>query len=322
MSLAVTSYQTGQLILLGALGSGHLSMHERNFVRAMGVAASSTRLYLATVAHVWRLENVLEAGQVANVQYDALYFPRAAFTTGDVDVHELAVQNSGQLIFVNTKYCCLSTLSEKHSFKPLWKPSFVTKLAPEDRCHLNGLALRDGHPRYVTAASRTDVVDGWREARADGGILIDIQSDRIVVEGLSMPHSPRYDGTTLWVLDSGNGFLCRVSEESGRVERVTFLPGFLRGMGLTSDYAVVGTSLPRNGAFKGLPLDGELKKRGANAKCGIFIVNLKTGDIEHWLTFESYIMELFDVSIIEGVAAPMCVGLTSAEVRTLITIEN
>ena len=58
---------------------------------------------------------------------------------------------------------CLATLSERASFQPLWRPPFLSGLVPEDRCHLNGLAMRDGQPAYVTAVAASDVADGWRK---------------------------------------------------------------------------------------------------------------------------------------------------------------
>lgn len=48
--------------------------------------------------------------------------------------------------------------------------------------------------RGNTCASRKSVETGWREQRRDGGVLIDVTSDRVVTEGLSMPHSPRVYG--------------------------------------------------------------------------------------------------------------------------------
>src|SRR3990172_6779302 len=213
MSLAVTSYHSRQLMLIGPLLDGRLSVFQRNFVRAMGLSATPQRLYLSTIAQIWRLENVLGPGQLATQQdchYERLYVPRSSYTTGDIDAHELAVDGKDRLVFVNTKFSCLATTDEVHSFKPLWKPKFISKLAPEDRCHLNGLAMKDGAPKYVTAVSRCDVVDGWRERRHEGGILIDVENDRVVTEDLSMPHSPRLNAGTLWVLDSGRGHLSRV----------------------------------------------------------------------------------------------------------------
>jgi uncharacterized protein (TIGR03032 family) len=234
----------------------------------------------------------------------------------------MAVDGGGRLVFVNTKYSCLATLSDRHSFKPLWKPSFISKLAPEDRCHLNGLAMQNGRPRYVTAVSRSDVVDGWRERRGEGGVLIDVADDSIVTDELSMPHSPRLVDGVLWVLDSGRGNLCRVDAANGRREDVVFCPGFLRGLSLWRGYAAIGASLPREGSFKGLALDEALKSRDGEARCGVFIIDTRTGDIVQWLRFDGRIRELFDVAFIPGVRAPMCVGLASPEMQTLVTIEG
>ncbi len=325
LSIALTSYQTGQLMLIGPLLDGRLSVFQRNFVRAMGLTATPQRIYLAAIAQIWRLENVLGPGQLANQQslhYERLYVPRVAYTTGDVDAHELAIDGQDRLIFVNTKYSCLATLDAVHSFKPLWKPRFISKLAPEDRCHLNGLAMQDGAPKYVTAVSRCDVVDGWRERRHEGGILIDVENDRVVTEDLSMPHSPRLNAGTLWVLDSGRGYLCRVDASSGKAEQVAFCPGFARGLSFWRGYALVGTSLPRDGAFKGLELDHNVKARDGEPRCGAYIIDTRQGDILHWIRFEGAVRELFDASFIPGVRAPMCVGLANPEMRTLITFDG
>jgi len=325
LSLALTSYQTGQLMLIGPLLDGRLSVFQRNFVRAMGLTATPQRIHIAAIAQIWRLENVLGPGQLANQQslhYERLYVPRMAYTTGDLDAHELAVDGKDRLIFVNTKYSCLATFDPVHSFKPLWKPKFISKLAPEDRCHLNGLAMKDGAPKYVTAVSRCDVVDGWRERRHEGGILIDVETDRIVTEDLSMPHSPRLNAGTLWVLDSGRGFLCRVDARSGKAEQVTFCPGFARGLSFWRGYALVGTSLPRDGAFKGLELEANIKARDGEPRCGAYIIDTRTGDILHWIRFEGAVRELFDAAFIPGVRAPMCVGLGNPEMRTLITFDG
>ena len=268
---------------------------------------------------------MLGPGQLATQQslhYERLYVPRMSHTTGDIDAHELAVDAKDELIFVNTKYSCLATLDAVHSFKPLWKPAFISRLAPEDRCHLNGLAMQNGAPKYVTAVSRCDVVDGWRERRHEGGILIDVQTDRVVTEDLSMPHSPRLNAGTLWVLDSGRGYLCRVDAKSGKTEQVVFCPGFARGLSFWRGYALVATSLPRDGAFMGLELEANVKARDGEPRCGAYIIDTRNGDILHWIRFDGAVRELFDAAFIPGVRAPMCVGLGNPEMRTLITFDG
>jgi uncharacterized protein (TIGR03032 family) len=322
LSFAFTSYQTGQLFLVGSNADGSVSVNQQYFQRAMGLAWRPGRLYLASQFQLWRLENILRPGEVANRAFDALLVPRNAQTIGDIDAHEIGVDAAGRVILVNTSYSCLATVDIKHSFRPIWKPQFITRLAAEDRCHLNGVALGPaGEPRFVTAVSRSDIVNGWRERRAEGGVIIDLADDRIVTDKLSMPHSPRLDGETLYVLDSGRGFLCRVDPKSGERTNVAFCPGFLRGLSIHNGHARVTVSQPREGSFAGLALEEELKSREAEPWCGVLLVDLATGDIVEWLRFHSFINELFDVVAMPGVRSPMAIGPASAEIQQTISFD-
>ena len=321
-SLAFTSYATGQLFLVGSRSDGKLSVHQQNFVRAMGLHADAQRIHVGSVYQVWRLENVLAKDQRVNEDFDRLYVPRVAYNTGDVDIHELGVDGLGRVIFVNTMYSCLATLSTTHSFRPLWTPPFISALAPEDRCHLNGLAMEDGAPRYVTAVSASDTAEGWRAHRQEGGLLIDVRDGRIVTDRLSMPHSPRVSGGAVWVLDSGRGWLARIDPATGAKEDVAFCPGFLRGLVLHDGFAIVTASLPRDRAFVGLSLEDEIQARDAEPWCGLFIIDLRRGGVCEWLRLEGRIRELFDVAIMEGPLCPMAIGSDVPEQHTLITVDD
>lgn len=321
-SLAFTSYQTGQLFLVGVLPNGTVSFNQQNFTRAMGLCYRPGRLYLGTLFQLWRLENMLQPGQLGNKAFDSVLVPRNAQTTGDLDIHEVGVDSQGRVIFVNTKYSCLATLDASASFRPIWKPPFVSKLAPEDRCHLNGLAMADGKPRYVTAVSRSDIVNGWRERRHEGGVLIDVADDRIVTDQLSMPHSPRLADGALWALDSGRGQIIRIDPQSGAKTDIAFCPGFLRGMSIHRGHALVTVSKPRDGNFKGLSLDGEMAKRDAEPWCGVLIVDLAKGDIVEWIRLEGAITELFDVVALPNVRCPMSIGAGTAEIRANIVFND
>ena len=322
VSLAFTTYQTGKLLLIGLRPDGRLSVFERTFNRCMGLWASPQTLYMSSLYQLWRFDNALEPGQLHN-GYDRLYVPQLGYTTGDLDIHDIAVDGGGRVIFVNTLFSCLATVSERHSFVPLWRPPFVSKLAAEDRCHLNGLAIDDGRPRYVTAVSRTDVADGWRERRGDGGCVIDVASGEIVVWGLSMPHSPRVHRGKLWLLESGTGQFGPVDVGAGRFEPMTFCPGYARGLGFVGDYAVVALSKPRdNKTFSGLALDANLAARDAEPRCGLLVIDLKRGDIVHWVRIEGIVEELYDVAVLEGVARPMAFGFRSDEIRRVLSVGN
>ena len=322
LSLCFSTYQAGKLFFIGLQPNGRLSVFERTFNRSMGLWSDGQTIWMTSLYQVWRFENALQAGE-QHQGYDRLYVPQLAYTTGDVDAHDIAVDGEGRPIFVNTMFSCLAALSDAKSFRPLWKPAFISRLVPEDRCHLNGLAMENGGPLYVTAVGETDVADGWREKRVGGGVVIDVAENAIAARGLSMPHSPRIHDGRLWLLNSGTGDFGFVDPASGRFESVAFCPGYLRGLWFHDRFAILGLSQPReNKTFAGLPLDAALAKRNVGPQCALMIIDLKTGAAVHWLKIDGIVNELYDVVALPGVQRPMALGLKTDEIRRLLTIEQ
>jgi uncharacterized protein (TIGR03032 family) len=320
VSLAFTTYQTGKLFLLGRHPDDRLAVFERTFNRAMGLWADGQTLWMNSQYQLWRFENALRPGVLHN-GYDRLYVPRVGYTTGDLDVHDIVVDAGGRVVFVATLFGCLATFHERDSFTPLWWPPFLSKLAPEDRCHLNGVALEDGRPRYVTTVSTSDVADGWRDRRRDGGVVVDVRTNQVMLSGLSMPHSPRVHRDRLWLLNSGTGFVGSVDQARGVFEPLAFCPGYLRGLAFVGDYAVVGLSRPRHDkTFGGLTLDDNLAARNADARCGLYVIDLRTGDTAHWVRLEGMVSELYDVAVLPGVARPMALGFKTDEIQRLLSV--
>ena len=323
ISLAFTTYQAGKVFFVGLQPSGRLSIFERTFNRSMGMWASGSTLYLSSLYQLWRFENALEPGQV-HQGYDCLYVPQVGYVTGDLDIHDIAVAGSPsghQVVFINTLFSCLATVSDTHSFVPLWKPPFISRLAAEDRCHLNGLALRNGQPSYVTLVGQSDIAEGWRDSRVDGGCVIDISSNEVIVSGLSMPHSPRWYQDKLWLLNSGMGEFGYVDFARGKFEPVAFCPGYLRGLAFWENWAIVGLSKPReNKTFSSLPFNEKLLTQNVQPRCGLMVIDLRTGDIGHSLRIEGVVQELYDVAVLPGVRRPMALGFKTDEIRRVVTI--
>lgn len=319
ISLGFSTYQAGKFFLVGLKPDGDLAVFERTFARCMGLAQAGDSVYLTSKFQIWRLNNVLEPGQRTAAGHDKVYVPNVAWVTGDVDAHDLGLNAQGVPIFVNTLFSCLATVSESSSFVPVWKPRFVTALKPEDRCHLNGLAMQDGQARYVTAVARTDIFEGWREHRRDGGVVIDVPSHEVVCGGLSMPHSPRLHRGELYVLNSGTGEFGRIDRQAGRFEPIAFCPGYARGLALWGDYALIGLSKPReNKTFSGLALDQALADKQVSARCGVVVVDLRSGAMVHALSIDGVVSELYDVCVLPGVQRPSAIGLVNDEIhRTL-----
>ncbi len=309
-ALAVTTYQIGKLFLIGAETPDTLSVSERSFERCLGVAPDGQGgMVLAGLNAIWRFGNVVPAGKALD-GHDAVYVPRIAWFTGDVFAHDVALPPSGRPVFVNTMFSCLAAVDEASSFRAVWQPRFITQLAPQDRCHLNGLAVDDaGLPRYVTAVAETDTPGGWREKRVGNGVVLDVASGEAVCRGLSMPHSPRLHDGRLYVLNAGTGELGLVDTTAARFHPLCFLPGFARGLAFAGGHALVGLSLPRsNAAFSGLPLEERLAAEKLPPQCAVAVVNLATGQPEHVLRLGGIVRELYDIAVLPGVRKPMLVG--------------
>jgi uncharacterized protein (TIGR03032 family) len=304
-SLVITTYQANKLLVARAAGAG-LSMLVRTFERPMGLAANGDRLALGCRNQIWEFRNAPDIAPRIEPAgaHDACYLPRSSHVTGDIGVHELSWAGD-ELWLVNTRFSCLCTLDTSYSFVPRWRPPFITALAAEDRCHLNGLAVVDGRPTYVTALGETDAANGWRANKPRGGCLMEMSSGEFVTRGLSMPHSPRWHNGRLWVLESGTGQLAMVDPATGNRERVAEVPGFARGLALCGRYAFIGLSKIRaTSAMAGVPL----AERRNELKCGVAVVDLAAGRVCEMLEFHTAVEEIFDVQLLPGMRFPEVMG--------------
>ncbi len=301
ISVMVTTYQAGKLVMLRA-EEGRVNTHFRGFSRPMGLAVKGGRLAVGTAMEVWEFHDTPAVARRLEPagRHDACFLPRDSHTTGDVQIHEMAWARDG-LWFVNTRFFCLCTLDGAHSFVPRWRPPFISALAPEDRCHLNGLGMVDGRPRYVTALGDTDDIGGWRRNKRSGGLLMEVPSGEVLLRGLSMPHSPRWHAGRLWLLESGNGTIGFLDPAVGRYRPIAELPGFTRGLDFHGNLAFVGLSQVRETAtFSGLPLTDRLSER----TCGVWVVDITTGQTVALLRFEDAVQEIFAVQVLSGTRFP------------------
>ncbi len=304
ISVMLTTYQAGRLVVLRSQ-RGVLNTHFRSFEKPMGLALSDGRLAVGTATSIWEFHNLpavcsrIDRDQAADMPHDACFLPRTTHWTGDIQIHEMAWIGRGteaELWCVNTRFSCLCRRSNLYSFEPVWRPSFVTQYVPSDCCHLNGLGVRDGQARYVTALGETANPAGWRENKHGGGIVIDLASDEVIGRGLSMPHSPRWYHDRLWLLESGTGSFGYLERQTGRFHSVASLPGFTRGLTFTGPLAWIGLSQVRESAvFGGIPVAQRALDERA---CGVWVVNIESGQTVGFVKFEDAVQEIFAVEII------------------------
>lgn len=346
ISLALTSYQSGLLYLIGRNKENGINIHQTALPKPMGLCLDTRiqqeadavatdkfetgipatgGLTLTGGYQIMRFENTLQPNQWVNETFDACYVPRTVHITGTLDAHDVGLDDEGQPVFVNTRFNCLARTSKRHSFEVIWKPPFITDIVDEDRCHLNGLAMENGKPRYVTAISRSNTIDGWRDRRSNGGVVIDVQSNEIVCTGLSMPHSPRLHNGQLWLHNSGTGQLGVVEFDTagkGSFVPKVFCPGFLRGLAFHGNFAFVGLSKPRYKRFEGLALDQKLKDADAEPWCGVQIIDLTSNSCVDWFRIDGTIGEVYDLEVLPNCTTPMAVPPHSNEAAQLVTYDG
>jgi uncharacterized protein (TIGR03032 family) len=313
-SIVVTTYQAGKVLMVGWNGQ-QVTMLLRQFTKPMGMAIWGDRIALATQHEVVMFANAQPLArdylERQPGRYDSLYLPRVAYYTGDLNIHDMSF-GQGNLWMVNTRFSCLASLSAEYNFVPEWRPAFISDLAPEDRCHLNGLAMVGDRPKYVTALGESDEVGGWRPQKATGGIVIDVESNEVIQRGLSMPHSPQWYQGALWVLNSGTGELWKLDVERGDRTVICTLPGFGRGLCFVDHYALMGLcQIREQHIFGGLPV----QERFDQLLCGVAIVDLRNGEQVGLLKFESGCRELYDVKFLPGKLRPTILNLEKQAVR-------
>lgn len=301
-TLVISTYQAGKVVFISATDENNIVQLPRTFDRAMGIALEGNKMAIGTRNEVIVLvnsEGLAKSYPKMPETYDGMFLPRLTYYTGYVDIHDLHWGNKG-LWAINSSFSCLALIDENYSWTPKWQPPFIDELASEDRCHLNGLAMQDGKPQFVTALGNGNTVQSWRKQLPDGGILMHVESSEILLQNLNMPHSPRIFDGELYLLLSAKGALVKVNTQTGSYEIIKQLNGFVRGMAKYGDYVFIGLSRLRKNAstFKNLPIAQKAKY------AGIVIIHLPTGAKVAELQYQTSVDEIYDVQILPELRRP------------------
>ena len=322
-TLAITTYQAGKLVMVSPKDEHALVQLPRTFDKPMGIAEDTEKDKIAlacrdTVQVFSNSKDLAAYYPPAPQKYDALYMPRLTYHTGQIDIHDLNFGKEGKLYAVNTLFSCIISLDDDYSFTPYWKPWFVNSIVSEDRCHLNGMAMQDGLPKYASAFNTGNTTQSWREDITKTGVIIDVTTNEIVVDGLAMPHSPRIYNGELYCLLSATGELIKVDTEKGSYETVLKVRGFVRGMDLYKDYLFIGLSKLRKNSSTFAKLDFA----DAANEAGIVIVHLPTASIAGKITYQTSLDEIYDVHVLADKLRPNILNTIRPEHKQGISIPN
>ncbi|MBL0052224.1 MAG: TIGR03032 family protein [Bacteroidetes bacterium] len=301
-SIAITTYQAGKLVFISPADENRLTQLPRTFAKPMGFEVDGDRLVLATKDEVLFFENSRElAVHYPNKKntYDSLFIPRATFYTGQVDMHDVALGTEG-IWAINTSFSCLCQVTGSFNFIPRWQPPFITELVSEDRCHLNGMVLIKGKPKYVTALGKTNIHQGWRDSIVDGGILMDVESNEIILEKLAMPHSPVMYKDELYMLLSASGEIIKVNIKEKKYEVIKQLNGFCRGMDVYNDYLFVAMSKLRKNSSTFAKLSFAEKADEA----GVKVIHLPTKALVAEINYQASVDEIYSLKILANTIRP------------------
>jgi uncharacterized protein (TIGR03032 family) len=321
-TLLITARQHGKIYTIGTNKNGEITISERRFPQPRGLYVHGKSLFMADHFRVWRFENALRTIKEHPFKdHDAVYIPEMMYRTGNHDCHDIGLLKNGMVVFASTRMNCIGGCTATHGMVPLWKPPFIKDIVYNDHCHINGLALKEGVLKYVTAVSTTDSHEGWRDVRATGGVLMDVNKNTIIASGLSMPHSPRIHDGKIWIANAGTGEVGTVNPETGSFTPKTFVNGFVRGLVFVGEHGITSTTkLRRSKSFQGLPIEEKLKDSGQSDICGLHIFNLETGNVDHCLEVSTPIDVIYDVTFLAGFKNILLGGLDDDLSANLITL--
>lgn len=321
-SLAISTYQTGKVVIFSAKDKNQLIQLPRTYPKPMGMAKEGNKWAIATQDSVVVTANApgLAPNYVHNPNtYDSLYIPRASYYTGPLDMHDIQYTKEG-LLGVNTMFSTICKMDVEYSFKTIWKPRFISEEKPEDRCHLNGLAVdpQTKAPKYISALGKGDSPRQWKEGMLNGGVLMDIDSNEILLDNLPVPHTPRIYHDGVWMLLSATGELVKLDVEAGKYEVITQLNGFARGMDRIGDYLFIATSKlrPNSSLFKEAPVAQR------SVLCGITVVYMPTGKPCGHITYNTSVEELYDLTILSGNLRPNILNLEKGLHQSTVVTEK
>lgn len=302
-TLLLSTYQAGRVFVLSSTNGEQLDVQPVRFRKPMGIALHGTRMAVATLNRIEIYagnETVGKNSPMSFQKFDRFYVPRMGYVSGHLDLHDIHLHDKG-VFAINTQFNCIASFSIEHHFTPRWVPPFIDAMVPEDRCHLNGMAVKDHFPSYVTALGQGNEKGSWRDGITTDGILIDVAQNKILFSDLAMPHSPRFINDELYLIESAKGDLIKINPEKQTKSVVGRTAAFSRGLAHFNGIAAIGRSKARETSktFKKLPED--VRKKPA----GIDLMELSSGQLLGRMHFGAVVDEIYDVQVITGPSVGM-----------------
>lgn len=302
-SIALSTYQAGKIVFISPNPDNErLTTLPRSFRKPMGMAVKGNSMVISTKDEVIVFQNSKElAEHYPNKQntYDSLWLPRITYYTGMVDMHDIGFGDDG-IYAVNTSFSCICKLDGNYNFTPVWQPYFIKELIPGDLCHLNGMVILNGKPKYVTGLGSTTAPKAWKDTIVDGGILMDVEKNEIILNHLAMPHSPKMYKNEMYLLLSASGEFVKVDLGTKTYKTLKNFDGFCRGLSFVGDFAFIGFSKLRKNSSTFAKLSFSDKANFSGIKIIHMPTNAEVGEI----IYETSVDEIYEVMVLENMIRP------------------
>jgi uncharacterized protein (TIGR03032 family) len=220
--------------------------------------------------------------------------------TGLLASHDIYCNNES-IYYLSNEYSSIYKVNLKHKFEKniFFTPWWIPDIEEYDACHLNGMCFVDDELRYITAFSQTSLSESWRNQSNSQGVVADVRNNEIILENLSMPHSPTFYKDLLWFISSGESLkqnnhghgsskLTAIDTFSKNIVHSINIEGFARAIAFYKNLAFIASSRIRNHEIYGSP----------QPYSSISIIDIDTMHTLGYAVFTDLIDEIFDIGII------------------------
>lgn len=323
ISICISTYQAGKLIFISPNEHGRLSQLPRHFEKPMGFGFTESfdKMAVASKDTVTLFTSSKELAYhypKKEKVYDCMFFPRITYHTSALDMHDVHFGENETIFAVNTLFSCIVTLDSNYNFTPYWKPKQINELLSEDRCHLNGMAMQNGKPKYASAFNEGNSAKSWKEEVTTSGVIYDIEKNEVIARNLPMPHSPKIYKDELYVLLSATGEFVKIDTESGKYDVIIKLDGFVRGLSFYKDFAFIGLSKLR----KGSSTFSKLEFSHAANESGFVVIQLSTKKLIGKFIYDNTVDEIYDLHVLPNSLKPNILNTLNNDYKGALMIPN
>lgn len=156
--------------------------------------------------------------------------------------------------------------------------------------------MKNRRRKYLTGASRSNVVDCYRDYRSDGGIDIYADSNEIIAQSSWTSRSPLWHESKLVLGNPGTSEFSCVDVGARKFVPITLGPGHM--------------------------LEENTKAHHTDLRFGFHAIDLRIGDAAHRLRIEGIFNQSYNFIALPGIGCSMAFSLKIHKIRQVVSVEK